>query len=410
MKTKKLRLWVLPIAGVILLVIVVLLFLKRSEQRLQDNVEKEYLDLFSLFDQEFPGRGLQDYIGSDVDDYAKSYAFFLSAEVNRARGTLPFKLSDAGKNAGKWLLANRDLNGNGLVGWELPVAWDAYGDGTTNPPGTEYTITTALVINALLDWYENDPLAPSEEILDTVHQALIPFMDESHQTLTGFIPFSFSHFDDGYDTYNSAIFLIGQIQRFAWLITDPTQKRLFGEFCDKEMARIILDHRELSDGSWYWLYGDGTDRVNEMGHSSYIVDGIRNYIKYEGALSTKINRDSTLKYLDHFQELQGQFVFGLQQGKENIYLEAPRIYDLGSYLYINALCNPKPAFLANLVRHTNTYQLPDGHYVKYPRNSSSDEVVINEYEAVLLYGYSIILSDQTGDCFANKSTNFELVN
>lgn len=158
---------------------------------LRQQVESDYLALIALFDESHPGRGLQDYSGSNNDDYAKSYAVFLSAEVNRAMVVKPFHLSDAAINAGNWLIENKDLNENNIVGWELPVAWDAYNDGTTNPAGTEYTITSAIVIDALLDWYENDPAAPKAKILQTVRSAIEPFIDGSFQTKSGFIPYSF---------------------------------------------------------------------------------------------------------------------------------------------------------------------------------------------------------------------------
>src|SRR5690606_19680780 len=48
-------------------------------------------------------------------------------------------------------LDHADLDRDGSPGWGLPQAWDAWSDGTENAPNHPYTITTAIVLNGLLD-------------------------------------------------------------------------------------------------------------------------------------------------------------------------------------------------------------------------------------------------------------------
>lgn len=398
-KAKKWHYWLIPLSLFCILVILIIGVRLVQRKSLQQRVASDYLSLLAKFDKEFPGRGLQDYDGSVIDDYAKSYAVFLSAEINRAKATTPFKLSEQGRAAGEWLLANSDQNGNGVTGWELPVAWDAYGDGTINPAGTEYTITTGIVINSLLDWYENDPSAPKDKILQTVIAATQPFIDGTHQTLDGFIPYSFSHFDDAYVTYNSATYMLGQLQRISTFVDDTQLKLDLTNFADQAMQRVIADHLELSDGSWYWLYGDLAGGLNELAHATYIVDGIRNYILYSGNLADQIEWKAILKYLDTYSSFGGLSVYEYQPGDGTTLNDYPRLYDLGSYLRLVSLCKPNTPLLINLVDLSEKYQVTSGHYAKYIYPESDNALVINEYESFILYGWSIILSNQQGACF-----------
>src|SRR5262245_40059249 len=88
-----------------------------------------YARLRELLSVERSGYGATDYPGNLEEHIPKAYAAVLMAEVNRARMTGGV-LSPQGIAAGKWLLDNADLNGDGVVGWGIPIAWDAYGDGT----------------------------------------------------------------------------------------------------------------------------------------------------------------------------------------------------------------------------------------------------------------------------------------
>src|SRR5690349_4558433 len=96
-----------------------------------------------------PGFGPTDYPGESPSDIPKAYAMVIKAAA-----------LDNGRTAGlealaatslDWLLAHADEDGDAVKGWGLPFAWDAFGDGTPNPPNTEYAITSAIVIDALLD-------------------------------------------------------------------------------------------------------------------------------------------------------------------------------------------------------------------------------------------------------------------
>ena len=118
-----------------------------------------YHELRTKLDTAYPARGITDYTGGHVGDVPKGYAMVLLAELTYRRRHRDHPLTLA-RTAGSWLLHHRDENRDGVIGWGVPAAWDAYGDGSTNPANTEYTISTAIVVDALLDWLERTVAAP----------------------------------------------------------------------------------------------------------------------------------------------------------------------------------------------------------------------------------------------------------
>src|SRR5690606_28257631 len=122
-----------------------------------------------------------------------------------------------GINAGQWLLQHGDENQNGIIGWGVPVAWDAYGDGSINPKDTEYTISTAIAVDALLSWLDFSDADLRAKILDVIERSLEPYLNSSMRTPAGLLPYSLMVSDRRYDTFNPAAYLAGQMQRFSHL-------------------------------------------------------------------------------------------------------------------------------------------------------------------------------------------------
>lgn len=194
--------------------------------------------------------------------------------------------------------------------------------------------------------------------------------------------------------------MIGQIQRFSYLESNLEQKAQLTNFADKSMARVINDHKETSTGAWYWIYGDGTEGLNELAHTAYIVDGIRNYITFDGQLTKQIDWRGVIKSLDYFYAYNGLSIYEFSLIQYDTLNTNPRLYDLGSFLHIVSLCKPNHELLKNLVDYSEKYRLPSGHYTKQIYPVLDDGQVINEYESFILYGWSIILSNQSGKCFS----------
>ena len=70
---------------------------------------------------------------------------------------------------GDYLVANKDLNQNGKVGWSISTVMDPFGDNTPNPINTEYMFQTGRVINCLA---ELDEISSNQTYIDTAKQAL----------------------------------------------------------------------------------------------------------------------------------------------------------------------------------------------------------------------------------------------
>lgn len=390
------RQYFLAAAGVILtLLIVALLFFygkDHSETGEQTSPRNEYDRLFAKFSVGHPGRGTLDYPENISADYAKSYAMFLSADLIRARSESPFELSPAAKNAGYWLLDHADEDQDGVIGWGLPVAWDAYGDGTLNPPNTIYTITTAIAINGLLDWMEVDPNAPVDRIVSTVSAAFQPFLEPEAQTPDGLLLYSLSANDRPYVTYNPAAYMAGQMQRFSVLTSDPEEQKRLRSTADQTMT-VLLDARLMDPhGGWYWLYGVGESSPNDAAHAIYIVDGIYQYIAHQGAFADEFAWSNIVKHIDLFYSRSNGRWMRFPQLSPDSPQDPPRLYEIGMLLRFMAMAGKHEEGLS-LYQYSLEYRTPDGLYAKFPVSASSGEkpLVINEYMSYLLYGWSSLL-------------------
>ncbi len=338
-----------------------------------------------------PGKGMVDYPSDGPADIPKAYAMVLLAAVQAQRAQRGFP--EAGRISGLWLLENVDENRNGITGWGVPVAWDAYGDGSVNPASTEYTISTAIVVHALLDWAEATDDAPRGRILDVVLAASKPYFDQTMRTPAGLMPYSLSLSDRKYDTFNPAAYMAGQMQRLSRLVDNPTQSELLRKAADQTM-RALLEHRKINSatGSWYWNYSIQEDNSNDLPHASYIVDGIRTYIFYGGRLATAFDRARVLSHLDEFLGEKSPDIRAWPRLRPEVTLAA-RSYDIGMALHI-ACSEPSMANLrARLIGATPAYKNQDGLYLKYPATLKDRNFVVREYETYMLRGFESCLAN-----------------
>ena len=82
------------------------------------------------------------------DALARSAQVFATSDPARSQRYLTAATAIA-----DYLVQNDALESDGKIGWGLPSAWDAFGDGTINPANQVYAFQTALVSWALLDTY-----------------------------------------------------------------------------------------------------------------------------------------------------------------------------------------------------------------------------------------------------------------
>ncbi|MBN8499399.1 hypothetical protein [Accumulibacter sp.] len=341
-----------------------------------------------------PGKGLVDYPSDGPADIPKAYAMILLAAVDAQRAGRGFP--EAGTVSGLWLLDHADENRNGITGWGVPVAWDAYGDGSENPASTEYTIATAIAVHALLDWAGEPGTAPRDRIMEVVLAASQPYFDASMRTPAGLLPYSLSPPDRRYDTFNPAAYMAGQMQRLSRLVNDPGQAELLRQAADQTM-QALLDHRKVNPatGSWYWNYSVQEDSSNDLPHASYVVDGIRTYIRHGGRLAAAFDREKVLAHLDEFLGEKTPDIRAWPRLRPDVTLAA-RSYDIGMALHV-ACTEPAMAGLrTRLIAATPAYKDPDGQYLKYPAASKERNFVVREYETYLLRGFETCLAHPVG--------------
>lgn len=343
--------------------------------------------LYNRFDPTQPGHGVTDYPGNPAADVPKSYAMILMAEVERARHGYRTELPSLAHIAGRWLLDNADLDDDGVVGWGVPVAWDAYGDGSENPADTAYTISTAIVVDALLNWMQADPKAPGARIVSTVEKALRPFAGMTFRSPSGMFSYSFTPSDRPYDTFNPAAYLAGQMQRFSRLTHDETFAAGLRNAADATMAALIAEHRiNQLTGSWYWTYSIQEEVTNDLPHASYIIDGILQYVENGGRLAEGFDIDAVQAHLHEFIDADAGYVRGWPHLQENID-RAVRSYGLGMAMSLACSRASLSDLGLDFARFVEMYRSDEGEFLKLPVGSDLDEpLVVNEYEAYLYHG------------------------
>lgn len=337
-------------------------------------------------DKTLPGFGLTDYPSDTPDHIPKGYAMVLLGEIDRGRVIGAGGVPDPGPAAGFWLLDHADQNGDGVIGWGVPVAWDAYGDGSVNPANTEYTIATAIVIHALLDWMEASPQAPRQRIVDVVGNALLPYLDPLMRTPAGLLPYSLRDSDRPYDTFNPAAYLAGQMQRFSRMTPDAKMSSKLRAAADATM-QVLLDQRQITpDGAgWYWNYSIQESVANDLPHASYIVDGIITYMAYAGRLSDSFERAKVSAHLMDFPDSATGAVRAWPRFRPDVTVPA-RLYDLGIAMHVACAEPALTSMRGILFAQLPAYRDADGHYRKYPMATDQRNLVVTEYENYLFRG------------------------
>jgi len=331
-------------------------------------------------DVEHPGRGLADYPSDEPADVPKSYALVLLGAIEEAKQKNLKTVNSLGEKAGQWLIDNADANNDGVIGWGVPIAWDAYGDGSVNPENTEYSISTAIVVDALLGWAMYVDEQKKSEILVLVESALKPYLSETMRTPVGLLPYSLLIQDRKYDTFNSAVYLAGQMQRFAQITPSEELKESLQSAADSTMLALIRNKKIAEkSGSWYWNYSIQEENPNDLPHAGYIVEGVLTYIDNQGRQASNLDREMTFQHLMDFFGPDGK-VRGWPAFRPDITTGA-RLYDLS--IASQLMCRYKNNDAGNFfLGDVERYEAPNGGFLKYPYGTDNNRQVA-EYESYL---------------------------
>ena len=272
----------------IIVIMAFLLIIIFSDNNKSDITIDDYAKLVSGLNKNNLGSG-RDILSEEEKDRPMAYGLILSALAHHHRATQYDIYTTEMRQCGNWLLSNSDLNGDNIGGFGLADAWDAFGDGSINPPHQEYTITTAIAIKGLLDWLDADTEAPQEKIKLTVSSLLRPYLSGNYNSPSGMYSYSLNVNDLGYNVFNPAAFLAGQMQRYSQITED--EKEIIQNEADRIIRLLIRNHLLDHANNWFWNYGQSSNRLerpNDLIHAIYIMEGIREYSKYKGRESDKL--------------------------------------------------------------------------------------------------------------------------
>ena len=318
----------------------------------KQNTKQFYQETLALFDAAAPGFGVDTGEKETPLDYPMTYALYASAEAHRASASKDKQALENAVGAARWLTEHNDLDNDGQIGWGLPFAWDAFGDGSVNPPNTEGAITTALVIQALLDTWDAieecgyDETQLRQQLLDNAIGAFRTFQNSYEVTPSGLVFFYSNHPNDSKRyVINTHSMLTGQFQR---LSTYPIPGNYQPEIeMLTEAGFNYLDNHKLRDsaGVIYFNYSDPVPegkatRPNDSCHEMYTLQGILDYQLYSQTDTPIINTSEAARNIERFLEKSRvrEFPLGTEYppSYQSILDRPARLWGIGYLLYLSS--------------------------------------------------------------------------
>lgn len=335
---------------VVLLCIVVMCSMLGCHRE-KENAEQLYYKTLLLFDVITPGFGVDTGLKKEPLHYPMAYALYASAEARRALIKKDQQALENAVRSAVWLVGHDDLDADGQIGWGLPFAWDAGGDGSINPPHTEYAITIALVIQALLDTWDaieecgNQSTELQPLLLESALGAFHTFQDKYDLTSSGLVFWYSSAPLDNFHIINSHAMLVGQFQRLStYPIPEDTKYRI-GTLTKAGFDYLISCKQKDSSGVIFWNYREdvpegGVTRPNDSCHAMYTLQGVLDYQLYSQTKSPLVQKTDVARNIQRF--LEESWVRELPRGGEyppsyQKILDRPaRLWGVGYFLYLSA--------------------------------------------------------------------------
>jgi hypothetical protein len=343
-----------------------------------------YHAIIAQLDPNFPGRGL-DVFNDTVKDRAMAYALILRAEANRFASTAAPDARDRVMTCTAWLMANSDLNGDGIPGFGLADPWDAFGDGTTNPAYQEYVITTAMCVEALQDRYALlDDTAGLTAMRALVLACVEPFLSDRYDSPGGLLTYSRNPNDAMHDVFNSSIHMAGQLQRMSSWVEDQAVRERLRRKADGIIKVLVAHQKRTEEGALFWTYGLAPNSPpNDLLHASYIVEGIREYRAFGG--SAVVDLDAAVANFEAFADPPHWYENSVADWQEDPY--ATRLWSLGQLLYTLAKEGRHDEIEGTLWPQLCQYQVGQGRF----KMKRDDDRVLVRHQAHVLLGASYFL-------------------
>lgn len=299
-----------------------------------------------------------------------------------------------------WLLNNSDLDRDGIPGWGLPQSWDAFSDGSTNPENQPYTITTAIVLQGLLDCASIKEVWTQEELqkIETIMRNVSVIYCTNFWTenkIGGFFWYS-PNSNDAYDCPNVSAMMLGNLQRLLsehHQIFTQAQIQLISDRVDKSAESIIATVRWRNDMP-FWAYITspnkfGRDEGNDLLHHTYIIWGMELYREYGGKLALTWSRKQAEYSLDQYWKSSKIYAFPTDiqyvNKLESFNDMAANLWSVGMMLAYHSKWGEKEK--ANTCFKTiETEYGPNPNLALLPKNQTNNYSFYPRYAAHVLFG------------------------
>lgn len=342
------------------------------------------------------GKGTDLVHPTDALDSPMAYAFLCSAFA--AASSLPDAeeyLDDAVACA-TWLCRNGDADHDGFVGWGLPVSV-IEDDGHSYAENQEYTVTTALVINGLLDTVERIDesrdsrfTAARAEFVGTARQAALDILDGRCYTTypNRGVAFWYSCDDYGetYEAPNVSALLAGGLQRLSLYVEGELEERF------RELAAAAVDFllgcvEAVDDSAWVWNYRVDSSAPHyhqDMVHAAFTALGLLSYRQAGGAgVDSAMMGRALASFGLHAYREEGRvrYIARYPEGSEEA-----QLWDLGLALAVVSRAEPGStdadwiySEMLTLRNAAGSYRFSHGNPATYVRAEASALLGLSEY-------------------------------
>lgn len=342
-----------------------------------------------------PGVGVADYPGFPTAEIPKAEAAVLLAEVTCAKANPQWDRALLDE-VGERLLTWPSRHAGDRFGWGLPFAWDAFGDGTENPADTVYSVSTGVVVKALLDWAEISDARTVGRIDSVVDRALAEWLAPEAMTAADQLAYSLAPADRSFDVFNSSVMLAGQMARFASLGRRSEHAADYRAVADRVMTSLAS--RALTDrrGFWYWPYSVQEDTPNDLTHAGYVVDGVTAYVASDPAAAARLPVEVIASHLTSFVSDgtigEPMLPWPLWRSPEltDARSRLVRLYDLGwTFFQVSQHRDQLAPLLEPLCSEVRRHRSDDGSWRRYPTDAdlpAGSDPEIAEYVAYAYLG------------------------
>jgi hypothetical protein len=200
--------------------------------------------------------------------------------------------AERGRRSIQWLIRNADLDGDGRRGWGLPHEYDAFNDGVgaagaTNPRHHPYTVTTALVLEALAAAITADWLSTGElrTVVEICHDVCRRWTREvvSREAVGAYFWYS-PHVSDAIDCPNVSAMMAGAIRELRALDVVPDPDSEIDDIVDEVVRHLVasVQRNVAHDPAWPYINDGRSMRANDAVHHAYTIWGLERYRGNDG--------------------------------------------------------------------------------------------------------------------------------